>query len=403
MKQILAIAWKDTLVRFASRGEWLFFLVLPVVFTLVVNYGSGAAYGSGGDSRIPLLVVDQDGGELAQDLIAALDSSATVRVVSTDMENARNQFKERDAPAILVIPDGLEQARTSGRTAELQLTAAAGNSDAIAARQAVQAALGAVGRSLQAAGIVTNAAEEIRPFADESEREAFYLAAKTEAQEQFAEQPVWVTITKSGAKAEETVTWTPQGQASAGQLITWVFIPLLGISSIFAYERQQGTLRRLISAPVNKAVALLGTIAGQFAAAVVQMVILSVVGAVLFNLPWWNHPAATLGMFAAFGVAAVAFGTMLGTFVKTEAQAGGVSMALGMSMALLGGCWYPRELFPGVVQKITLALPTTWSMLGMNDILLRGQDLAGVLPAAGVLCGFAVVFTAVGALRFRYE
>jgi ABC-2 type transport system permease protein len=159
----------------------------------------------------------------------------------------------------------------------------------------------------------------------------------------------------------------------------------------------------MISAPVGKTTALLGTIAGQLATALVQMILLAVIGAVLFRLPWWSDPAATLAMFVAFGLASVAFGTMLGTFVRTEAQAGGLSLALGMSMAMLGGCWYPRELFPDVVQKITLALPTTWSMIGMNDILLRGKDLAGVLPAAGVLCGFAVVFTAIGVLRFRYE
>jgi ABC-2 type transport system permease protein len=133
------------------------------------------------------------------------------------------------------------------------------------------------------------------------------------------------------------------------------------------------------------------------------MMILALIGTALFGLPWWDHPAATLAMFAAFGLAAVAFGTMLGTFVKTEAQAGGLSLALGMSMAMLGGCWYPRELFPDIVQKITLALPTTWSMIGMNDILLRGADLAGVLPVVGVLCGFAAVFLSIGVLRFRYE
>jgi ABC-2 type transport system permease protein len=403
MKQILAIAWKDTLVRFASRGEWIFFFVLPVVFTMVISFGAGSAYGSGGDSRIPILVVDQDGGELAQDLITALDTSATVRVELTDREDAEARFKEREAPAILVIPAGLEEARASGQAADLQFTAAEGNSDAIAAKQAVEAALGAVGRSLQAAGIVTGAAEEIRPFADAAARQAFYDAAKSESQTLFADQPEWITVTKSGAIAAERITWTPQGQASAGQLITWVFIPLLGISGMFAYERQQGTLRRMISAPVRRTVMLLGTIAGQLATALVQMIILAGVGTAVFGLAWWSHPAATLAMFAAFGLAAVAFGTMLGTFVKTEAQAGGLSMALGMSMALLGGCWYPRELFPDIAQKISLVLPTTWSMIGMNDILLRGQDLPGVILPVAVLCGFAVVFFAVGVLRFRYE
>ncbi len=403
MKQILAIAWKDTLIRFSSRGEWLFFVILPVVFTMVVNFGTGAAYGSGADSRIPILVVDQDGGELAQDLIAALNSSKTVRPQLTDLETARSRFREREASAILVIPSGLEAARASGQTVDLPFTAAAGNSDAIAAKQAVLTALAAVGRSLQAAGIITAAAEEIRPFADADSRRAFYDGAEAESQTLFAQEPEWIAVTKAGSAKTEEAFWTPQAQASAGQLITWVFIPLLGISSLFAYERQQGTLRRMISAPVSKPVALLGNILGQFVTAFVQMAILATVGAAVFGLPWWSHPAATLAMFAAFGLAAVSFGTMLGTFVKTEAQAGGISMALGMSMALLGGCWYPRELFPDIAQKISLALPTTWSMIGMNGILLRGLDLPGIILPLAVLMGFAVVFLTIGVLRFRYE
>ncbi len=33
MKKIFAIAWKDTLLRFTGWSEWLFFLILPIVFT----------------------------------------------------------------------------------------------------------------------------------------------------------------------------------------------------------------------------------------------------------------------------------------------------------------------------------------------------------------------------------
>ncbi|OIO97221.1 MAG: hypothetical protein AUK03_02795 [Anaerolineae bacterium CG2_30_64_16] len=68
-----------------------------------------------------------------------------------------------------------------------------------------------------------------------------------------------------------------------------------------------------------------------------------------------------------------------------------------------GGCWYPIELFPQVVRDIVKILPTTWAMQGMLDLVLRGQGLAGILPEAGVLLGFAAVFFGVGIWRFRYE
>jgi len=78
-------------------------------------------------------------------------------------------------------------------------------------------------------------------------------------------------------------------------------------------------------------------------------------------------------------------------------------MMIGMVMAMLGGCWYPIELFPQVMRTAAQAFPTYWAMQGMLDILVRGQGINSVLPEAGILLGFALVFFAIGVLRFRYE
>jgi len=47
MNKIIAIAWKDALLRFASRTELLFFIVLPVVFTFLLGGGLGGGAGEG--------------------------------------------------------------------------------------------------------------------------------------------------------------------------------------------------------------------------------------------------------------------------------------------------------------------------------------------------------------------
>ena len=121
------------------------------------------------------------------------------------------------------------------------------------------------------------------------------------------------------------------------------------------------------------------------------------------KLNWGEAPVALALILVTSALAAAALGTTLGTFTKTEGQAGGLSWMLGMVMALLGGCWYPIELFPPFVQNFAKILPTTWAMQGMLDIVMRGQGLLTVLPNALVLLGFAVVFFVVGVLRFRYE
>jgi ABC-2 type transport system permease protein len=105
----------------------------------------------------------------------------------------------------------------------------------------------------------------------------------------------------------------------------------------------------------------------------------------------------------AAALAAAALGTAMGTFVQTGRQASGLSTLAGMVMALMGGCWYPLELFPPAVQTAVRILPTTWAMQGLLDLLLRGKGLVDILPEAGVLLGFAAVFFTIGIWRFRYE
>jgi signal transduction histidine kinase len=45
-----------------------------------------------------------------------------------------------------------------------------------------------------------------------------------------------------------------------------------------------------------------------------------------------------------------------------ECQASGLSIMLGMAMVLLGGCWYPIELYPEAARTAVQVLPTTGAM-----------------------------------------
>jgi ABC-2 type transport system permease protein len=147
----------------------------------------------------------------------------------------------------------------------------------------------------------------------------------------------------------------------------------------------------------------MGTIFGQVGMALVQMLLLVGFGVLVMKLNWGREPLALFVLLLSAALAAAAFGTTMGTFIKTEGQASGLSIMFGMIFALMGGCWYPLELFPPAIQNAVKILPTTWAMQGMLDLGLRGGGLVDILPEAGILLGFAVIFFSVGVWRFRFE
>jgi len=397
MKKIFAIAWKDTRVRFSGAGEWLFFLILPIVFTLVLAGGTGGS----SDPRIRLAVVDQAGSPLSASLMAALGQSDAVRPDVMALSQADDQFSNRQVAAVLVIPAGFDVQHLMAGSLNLDVRQRANNLDAIVAVRAVNAVSGRITSAVDVANTSVAEAERIKAFASPAAREAYFNQALQAAQAQMDQAPQRVAVSKGSTK--DKIDYDPRANSSAGQLITWVFIPLLGIAGSFAYERQKGTLRRILTTPTHKATYLFGTIFGQVVMALVQMVLLIGFGILVMKLNWGQSPAALAVMMLASALAAAALGTTLGTFVKTDGQATGLSIMLGMVMALLGGCWYPLELFPQFAQTAVKALPTTWAMQGMLAIVARGQGLEAVLTPAAVLLGFAVVFFGIGVWRFRYE
>ena len=398
MRKIIAIAWKDTLLRFSGWAEWLFFLILPIVFTVVLAGGTGAPR----DSRIRLIVVDQAASSLSKELVAALGESKAVRPEVLPLNQAESEFSQRRVSAVLIIPPGLDRSQLErGNVVGLELRQQPDNVNALIAYQAVAAVVSRIGSALDIANNSVAEVEHIKPFESDSARQAYFDTSLQQAQTLISAAPDRVTVAQGATR--DQIEYDPRANSSAGQLITWVFVSLIGISSMFAYERQKGTLRRLLTTPTQKTTYLLGTIIGQVATALGQMLLLVGFGIVVMKLNWGHSPAALAVMLVAFTLAAAALGTTLGTLVKTEGQASGLSVMLSMVMALLGGCWYPIELFPQFVRTAVKILPTTWAMQGMLNIVLRGQGLTAVLPEAGVLLGFAAVFFFIGVWRFRYE
>jgi ABC-2 type transport system permease protein len=398
MKKIFAIVWKDALVRFGSSSELLFFIILPIIFTFLL---AGGTPSGNEDPRIGLLVVDEANSTVSQQVIGELESSTAVRPELVTREEAQSQFDDRRASAIFIIPAGIDIKSLQNGSAEVELLQQPNNLNATVAERAILTAIRRVSSAISAAQNAVNRREAKQPFASNAEKQTYFESSLELAQSIQGDAPERVTVVVG--TTEDQVEYDPRANSSAGQLITWVFIPLFGISALFAYERQRGTLRRLLTTPSRKATFLLGTISGQVAMALVQMLLLVGFGILVMKLNWGREPLALFLILLASALAAAAFGTTMGTFIKTEGQASGLSIMFGMVFALMGGCWYPLELFPPAIQNAVKVLPTTWAMQGMLDLVLRGGGLQSILPEVGVLLGFALIFFSVGVWRFRFE
>lgn len=398
MNKIFAIAWKNILIRFSSRIFLIFWLILPLVFTFLLASAQQSA--EGGDNRQLLLVVDEDKTALSQQLLAELEQSEAIRPELKTAAEAEEGLRDQESLAILTIPAGFELSAQAGQLTELQLKKAPNTTDADLIEQAVSASVSRLARVLNSAYIAVLAAEELRPFASEADRQAYFEQSQNQAQQLVENSPNRLNITQPAQITEE---YNGAAQQSAGQLVTWVFINLLGASVLFVAERTEGTLRRLLTTATPRWVFVLGMMLGDWILGVVQMSILVLFGVFVMGISWGSSPAGVALMLGAFSLASVAIGTLIGVFAKTPPQANNLSIMAGMMSALLGGCWWPIELFPEGLRTAVHLLPTTWAMEGFLDLMVRQAGVVDILPAVGALLLMGVLAAGASVRQLSFE
>ena len=69
---------------------------------------------------------------------------------------------------------------------------------------------------------------------------------------------------------------------------------------------------------------------------------------------------------------------------------------------MLGGLWVPAFLLPAWARDVSLALPTTWAMRGLEGVTWQSGGLVSALPSVFAVAGFALALLAVAAVRLKF-
>jgi ABC-2 type transport system permease protein len=167
-------------------------------------------------------------------------------------------------------------------------------------------------------------------------------------------------------------------------------------------ERSLGTLARLRAAPLSDAALLAAKAAPFLLAGIAQGALLLLAGRVLFGMSWGDRPWLLLPALLATALAAVGLGTLVATLVRSEAQIASASTVLVVGLGALSGCFLPRAWMPEAMRTASLATPHGWSLAAFDQLLVAGSpDAARVWMACAALAGFAAMFALAGWWRFR--
>lgn len=397
MTKIISIIKKDIRLYFASPSSIIFFIVLPIIFTVVLASTTGGTSGE----KIIINYVDQANSPLSAALLQALGEDETLEPEAIDLAKAQESFADDDLDLYLVIPSDFTAETLLKGDLTVQLYQQPNRTSSQTIYQVLRLALTQLTSATARLDSVLRAYQSLHPEVTPAELETLTEELQADIQVEVASAPS--RLTESVSQADDDIVFDASISSSAGQLITWVFIPLVGLSGAMAYERERGALKRLLMTPTSRLTYFSATILGQVLISLVQVTLLMIFGALVLKAPWLNRPLPTYLLLIAFSLAAAGLGAFLGSIVRTESQASGLSTAIGMIFAMLSGAWFPIELFPSSMQNAAKIFPTYWGMQGLKDILISNKPMEQILPTIGILLGFAVAFLALGLVFFKTE
>ena len=109
-------------------------------------------------------------------------------------------------------------------------------------------------------------------------------------------------------------------------------------------------------------------------------------------MDYLRDPAALLVMMVSLSLVASTLGLLLASVLKSEQALIATTVLVSMAVAALSGAWFPLEITGPTFQTVGHLLPTAWILDGLRGIVVRGFDVADVLPAFAVSVAWSAGF-----------
>jgi ABC-2 type transport system permease protein len=425
MQKVLDLLRNDLRLFLLDRGNWISLLIF-VAMTFVIAYVAGGF--GGGPSRVPVDVLDLDRTELSDQFIQAIreansalalcpaDAGEVIdedqdfcqldRATAFTREWALARVEDEISLAAVEIPAGFEEDVRAFRPVTVRYWSLEDASAPGYIQEAVDAAIQRVNGAAVASLVGSQVIVSLPGVdLDSSSRDALRRALYDRAATLWAGDPVSVDYQATGEPESSSTLQTLQrgmGQSVPGMGTMFVMLTVFGGMTALILERKQWTLQRLATLPISKAQLLGGKILARFTLGLSQFLILFIVGAVV-GMNFGKDPLALVLLIVTYTLAITALSFALGNRLENEAQAGGLGLLLSLTLAPLGGAWWPLEVVPNFMRIAGHISPVAWAMDGFFALIYQEGTLGDVWVSLGVLLAVALVAFWIAIRRFRYD
>lgn len=407
--------YKEFLLLKRDFGGLIILFVMPLVLIITITLIQDSTFRTVTESKIPVVLIDNDKGEISKSVIENLNKSGQFEIVSSlDGKNLTEDsakeavFKGKFQLAI-IIPENLSkdlQLKVNQNVDKIISNFGIGDLSEEPKKDSLPQIINKKEVRLYfdpatQATFKSNVKSSIDKMISQIETKSIYATFQEqlgEGEEPIFEQESFITFKEIVPTVDnkEILPNSVQHNVPAWTLFAIFFI-IVPLSINIVKEKGQGTQIRLLTNPVPYYVVIAGKTITYLVICMIQFYLMVLVGMYLF--PYLSLPTLDLdGKFflmsvvALFsGLAAIGFGILLGTIAKTQEQSAPFGATSVVILAAIGGVWVPVFAMPKVMQVISHISPMNWGLNAFYDVLLRKADAVEILPEIFLLLLFFII------------
>jgi len=382
--------------------------LMPLVLVITITYIQHSIESNMGGIELPILLADNDKGELSQKVIENLSQSNNIKIISKIDGNdvttslGKEMISTGEQRILIVIPEGFSayiQSQTDLHVAKILSEVIPDHEEVVLEKKELKEveiyfdpAVGAnVRNSLKTA--IDNMISNI-------ETKAMYSTFEREFDTDFSfiseEKLITFTEHSLSISKQNIVPNAVQHNLPAWTLFALFFI-VLPLSINMVKEKNQGTYVRLKTLPISPFYLMLSKIIVYLFVCMIQFYLMLMVSMYLF--PVIGLPALEIeGKFWALsivaffsGLAAIGLGVLIGTFANTHEQAAPFGATSVVILAAIGGLWFPVYAMPETMQVMAKISPMNWGLESFYHVLLRDASYAHITPYLMMLVAFFLI------------
>jgi ABC-2 type transport system permease protein len=357
---------------FRSKKAWLLYLGLPIIGILVSMLLEGNT--SGDVLRVGIVNLDGDQA-ITQDAIRFVEGLNHIKITLTDEKSLRGDITAGKLDSGLVFGQGFATSVREGTPKNLNLVSVKGAQVTAYVKSLLQSYIGnvaAIGKEAQG---------------DQASFDAIYSDYK---QSSFKVSAQTVTDTSN------TKGMTYQ---AIGFLITFMMFSAVNLSELILKEKENRTFLRLLSSPVSARTYVLSNVIVNIIIMFMQILLTVFLMKNVFNIDSGIPYGQLIPILLLFALAAIGLSLLIVAFAKSISGAGALQNLIITPTCLLSGCYFPVDIMPDSVRKISNFLPQHW-LLDTVDKLQHGTAFGSLTLNLAILLAFAVAFALVAIYRF---